>query len=362
MKILDNYMAKEFIKTYLVILTAFFTIFIVIDVIDNLPKLIRAGASIDQSAVYYLLRIPQLFILTSPITVLLAGLFMMNGLAKYNESVAVRSAGIGIKRMVLPILGIGFLIFLANLVIADRLLPLAESKREYFYKVVIKKQTLEDKKIRSKIHYIGHDQSFYYIGYFNGYINQMKVVDITRFSPKTGEITEKISAAKALWKDDYWLFLDCDIRTFKDKKPVSFNHYANTKLSFVDVTPKDFVQRTSKTMSMNYFELLDYINSRKKVGDEYLEELVDLYTKITYPLSNFIILLFCVPAASTNTRSKKKGWVFLSGILICLVYLSTLRICQSLGYNEVLPPWLAAWLPNFIFFSLGTYFVYKAEI
>jgi lipopolysaccharide export system permease protein len=115
-------------------------------------------------------------------------------------------------------------------------------------------------------------------------------------------------------------------------------------------------------MSMNYFELKEYINSRKKVGDKYLEELVDLYTKLTYPLSNFIILLFCVPAASTNNRSKKKGWVFLFGVLICLVYLSTLRICQSLGYNEVLKPWLAAWLPNIIFMAVGIYFVYKAEI
>jgi lipopolysaccharide export system permease protein len=264
--------------------------------------------------------------------------------------------------MVMPILGIGFLISVANLVIGDRILPLAESKREYVYKVLIKKQTLEDKKIRSKIHYVGHDQSFYYIGYFNGYIDQMKVVDITRFSPNTGEITEKINAAKAIWKDDHWLFIDCDVRTFKDKKPSNFNHYETTTLSFVDVTPKDFVQRTSKTMSMNYFELKEYINSRKKVGDKYLEELVDLYTKLTYPLSNFIILLFCVPAASTNNRSKKKGWVFLFGVLICLVYLSTLRICQSLGYNEVLKPWLAAWLPNIIFMAVGIYFVYKAEI
>jgi lipopolysaccharide export system permease protein len=287
---------------------------------------------------------------------------MMNGLAKYNESVAVRSAGISIKRMVMPIIIIGFLISLANLVIGDRILPLAESKRTYVYRVLIKKQTLEDKKIRSKVQFAGKDNSFYYIGYFNGYINQMKVVDITRFSPKTGEIIEKITAAKALWKDDHWLFVDCDVIRFKDKKPVSFNHFQSTKLGTVDVTPQDFVQRTSKTLSMNFLELRDYITSRKKVGDKYQEELVDLYTKLSYPLANLIILLFCIPAASTNTRSKKKGWVFLFGIVICLVYLSTLRICQSLGSNGVLTPWLAAWLPNIIFSILGIYFVQRAEI
>ncbi len=362
MRILDRYMIKEFLRTYLVILLAFFTIFIVIDVIDHLPKLIRNGATFQQSIVYYILRLPQLFVLTSPITVLLAGLFMMNGLAKYNESVAVRSAGISITRMVTPILLIGFLISIANLVIGDRILPLAESKRAYVYRVLIKKQTMEDRKIRSKIHYVGTDNSFYYIGYFNGYVNQMKVVDITRFSPKTGEVIEKISAAKALWKDDHWLFVDCDVRAFRGKKPVSFNHYETTKFNFVDVTPKDFIQRSTKTLTMNYNELEDYIESRKKIGDEYVEELVDLYTKLTYPLANFIILFFCVPAASTNSRSKQRGWVFLFGILVCLIYLSTLRICQSLGYNEVLVPWLAAWLPNIIFTLIGLYFLKRAEI
>jgi len=42
--------------------------------------------------------------------------------------------------------------------------------------------------------------------------------------------------------------------------------------------------------------------------------------------------------------------------------LSTLRICQSLGYNEVLSPMIAAWLPNVVFAAIGIFFVVKAEV
>ena len=46
MRILDRYIVREFLKTYLVIFVCFAAVFTVIDVIDNLPKLIRNGATV----------------------------------------------------------------------------------------------------------------------------------------------------------------------------------------------------------------------------------------------------------------------------------------------------------------------------
>ena len=43
MRILDRYITREFLKTYLIIFLSFAVVFIVIDVIDNLPRLIRSG-------------------------------------------------------------------------------------------------------------------------------------------------------------------------------------------------------------------------------------------------------------------------------------------------------------------------------
>jgi lipopolysaccharide export system permease protein len=100
----------------------------------------------------------------------------------------------------------------------------------------------------------------------------------------------------------------------------------------------------------------------KRVGESYTNELVDLYTKISFPFANFIILLFCVPLATVSMRSKYRGMIFLLGILICFLFLTVLRISQSLGYNEVLSPFAAAWLPNIIFGLAGGVFVLKAEV
>ena len=113
MRILDKYIIREFLRTYLIIFLSFVAIFVVIDVIDNLPRLIRNGATAQQATIYYLMRLPYLLVLTSPVTVLLTGLFMMSALSKHNESIAIRAAGISIKRAMLPLFGIGLIISIA---------------------------------------------------------------------------------------------------------------------------------------------------------------------------------------------------------------------------------------------------------
>jgi lipopolysaccharide export system permease protein len=362
MRILDKYIVRQFLNTYFIILASFSVLFIVIDVIDRLPRLIRNGATFQLAVSYYVLNLPYLFVLTSPITLLLTGLFLMNSLAKYNESIAVRAAGISVKRMVMPLLLLGLVMSGLIGLFGEYVLPWAETSRDYVYNVKIKNQPREDEKLRARIHYIGKQNQLYYIGFFDGYRNQLKVIDISFFDPQTGEITQKISASGANWTAGKWLFQNCDIRTFKNHTPVTYQHYETTFLPMVDVTPIDFIKSSRKPLSMNYFELRSYVSRLQKVGERYTKQTVDLFMKISYPLANFIILFFCIPVATANVRSKGRGWVFMIGLLVCFLYLTALRFSQSLGYNGLLPPILSAWLPNILFLTLGLFFLWKAEI
>ena len=84
--------------------------------------------------------------------------------------------------------------------------------------------------------------------------------------------------------------------------------------------------------------------------------------KIAFPLTNLIVIFFFMPIATSNTRSKGRGWVIMLGLVVCFAYLIVVRVIQSLGYNGVIPPVIAAWLPNAVFTILGIGFLYKAEI
>lgn len=362
MRVLDRYILREYIKIFLIIVFAFSVLFLVIDVSDRLPRLLRKTASADDLVVYFLLRIPYLILLTSPVMVLLSGLFLMDSLSKYNESIAIRAAGISIFRMVTPLIWFGFIFSIIVMILGETVLPKAEEYRQYVYTEKIKNMKMEDKKLRSNIHYLGSDNNLYYIGFFDGYRNLLRTIDITTYVPGTGMVMKKITASDAKWKDNEWVFENCNIRYYRQGGLDSLQFFDSTVIEEVDVTPIDFIKSAKKPMSMNFFELREYIGRLKKVGEKYTKELTELNLKLSFPFANLIILLFSVPLVSTSSRSRSRGLVFGMGLLVCFLYLSVLRICQSLGYNGVLSPMMAAWFPNLVFALVGVYFVIKAEV
>ena len=362
MRILDRYIVREFLRTFLIIFVSFAAVLIVIDVIDNLPRLLRNGASLDLALEYYLLRIPYLFVLTAPVTVLLTGLFLMNGLSKHNESVAMRAAGISIKRTMFPLFVIGALLSIAVGLFGEYVLPWAEKTRSYVYNVQIKGEQEEDNMLKARVHYQGKKNDFYYFGFYDGYQKSIRVIDLTRIDPKDKEITEHITASAAYWKKDKWVLQDCEIRRFDKGVQTYFQAYPSTDLPLLDVKPDDFVRITKKTLSLTFFELQDYIARLKKMGEDTNREVTDLHMKVAFPLTNLIVIFFFIPIATTNVRSKGRGLVFLRGLVVCFIYLIIVRILQSLGYNGVIPPILAAWGPNAFFTALGLGFLWKAEV
>lgn len=362
MRLLDRYIIWEYVKIFLIITMTFSVLFLVIDISDRMPRLLRKGATMHHMFSYFLLRLPYLFTLTSPVIVLLSGLFLMNTLSKYSESIAIRAAGISIFRMVLPLLLFGVVFSLAIMAFGEFVLPKAEEMRNVVYTEKIKKMKVEDKKLRSHIHYLGGDNNLYYIDFFDGYRNTLKTIDITTFDAEHGSIKRKITAVAAYWAEDAWQFEECHIRTFNPDGSSQTVYFETTTIDEVDVTPIDFIKSAKKPMEMNFYELREYVNRLKKIGENYRKELVELNLKLSFPFANLIIMLFSIPLVSTSTRSRGRGIIFGLGLLVCFLYLSVLRICQSLGYNGVLSPLMAAWLPNMLFTAIGAIFVVKAEV
>ncbi len=362
MRLLDKYIIREYLRTLFIILMSFSVIFIIVDIFDQLPRLLRNGAEFNQAIIFFILRIPYLFIMTSALGVLLSGLFLMNTLSRYNESIAIRAAGISITRMVLPLFVFAFLYSILIMIVGEFVLPKTESYRDYVYNVEIKGKERQDNRVRSNIHYPGKDNYLFAINYFDGYKNEIRNLDISQFDYDTGEVKRQIISERALWKDNIWIGQKCYVRERNKDGRVYNQYYDKLRIPELDVTPEGFIKKMKDPNSMNFFELYDYIKRLKHIGEIHNKELVDLHFKVAFPFANFIIILFCVPLASASTRSKGRGIVFLIGLLICFLYLSTLRISQSLGHNGVLEPWLAAWMPNIIFLLAGIGFVVKSEI
>jgi lipopolysaccharide export system permease protein len=102
MKIIDKYLVKQFLQTVLFGLLAFALIFVVIDMMENLDDFIDQDVPYELILNYYLVFIPEIIRLMTPVAVLLAALFTAGKMSNLNELTALRAGGVSLYRFMTP--------------------------------------------------------------------------------------------------------------------------------------------------------------------------------------------------------------------------------------------------------------------
>ena len=107
LKILDRYILKKFCVILLLALLTFLAVFHIVDVIEKIDKFIRAKMTVSEVGIYYLYQLPFFMNIVLPMSVLLAAVFTIGTLSKNNELAAIKSSGISLYRVSIPLLAMG---------------------------------------------------------------------------------------------------------------------------------------------------------------------------------------------------------------------------------------------------------------
>jgi lipopolysaccharide export system permease protein len=103
---------------------------------------------------------------------------------------------------------------------------------------------------------------------------------------------------------------------------------------------------------MSSTELREFIEEVKRGGGNPDRWTTDLYLKFAFPFANFIIVLIGASLAANKRRSGAAVGFGIS-VLVCFLYFGLIKMGQSLGYTGTVPPVVAAWFGNFVFFVVG---------
>lgn len=379
MRILDRYLIKQFCFVLLFSLIAFWVIFLVVDMVEHLDKFIDKHASFFLVIKYYFYYTPYILVLSLPVAMLLSSLFSLGQLAKHNELTAMKSAGVSLYRILLPVFIFSFLISLFVIGFGESIVPLTYQKMMEVKTVEIEKGKREKNIILQNIFVQAEHGIIFHLSSYDTKEEIGTNVLVQRF--ERNRLKEEIRAKKVRWKNNGWLFEDGVERIFSDSlaelghskdlgkaKPDSpppnpaEEYQAFDKLFRLDlkIKPQALVQRQKKPDEMGYFELAEYVKIKKRSGQVVAKESTDLHLKIAFPFVSFIIVLFGAPLAANPKRSGL-AIGFAISLFISFVYYTLIRIGQSFGYSEKLPPLLAAWAANILFAILGTILLVKAK-
>ena len=355
--ILDWYIIKKFIGTYIYAILLIISIAIVFDFNENLSKFTQYHAPWRAIIFdYYANFIPYYSNLFSPLFVFIAVIFFTSKLAGNSEIIAMLAAGVSIKRLMRPymlscVVIAGLTFYLNSFVIPHG--TVIRQNFETLYRNSKKNTSAEDIQLfvaKNTTAYIQNYDDQYKRGYGFSLVkikNKKIVSHLTAMEIQYDTIAD----SKYHWKLSNW-----KIRTLKGLK----EHIQSgaTKDTVLLMEPTDLVYSNGQQETFTSPELLDYISKQTSRGSgNVVQYEVEFHKRIAMSFSSFILTIIGL----TLSSRKRKGGMGLSlgiGLALSFSYIMLQTVSATFAIQDNTPPMLAAWIPNIIF-AIVAYFCYR---
>ena len=353
---LDRYVFGEWFKIFLTTAFGFPLLVIVIDLTDNLEKYLARHLSREAIALSYLYWLPESMFMVLPAAVLFATVFAIGSFTRYSEITAAKASGISFWRLIAPIFGGAVLAAFIGLAISE-ISPITTAKRN---------DILEENKDargteRFNFVYAAENGRVYKAGSLSVPNSLMGNFQIERKGNGADYPTLVISAANAKWRAGRGWLLN---KGTAHVVPTTGADFAVGFDSLVDhgmtEQPSDLLATPRSPHEMGYKDLRNFIRAQERSGSDVNELKVELALKIAIPVTCLIIALFGAPLATSTQRGGAAYGIGVS-LGVTIVFLMMIQLTKAIGGKGLLPPDLAAWLPNIVFGVVGGYLLSRAR-
>ena len=103
MRILDRHVLRSWLVIFVLTELGFPLVSIMINMTDNMAKLLNRGLSFRDILVSYFYALPEVFALVMPAAVLFATVFTVGNMGRYSEITAAKAGGLSFHRLTLPL-------------------------------------------------------------------------------------------------------------------------------------------------------------------------------------------------------------------------------------------------------------------
>ncbi len=380
MRILDRYTTREFVSGYVFCLLAFISFYTVVDLFGHLNRYISAKVPLSTIAEYYLVSIPSVAVQMSPLAVALALLYRMGHLSRTNEITAIRSNGVSPRRISIPLLGVTVLISALVLVANEWSVPRTARKAHELKQREVNR-VIEPDIEREVRFYAPRSRLMFDIAEANKRTGELQNIEIVensspgtpswRLYAKKGQWdrgkkvfehvtfikgTERsswdplISANRLVIDSNGWEFFRANesrILPGEQRPPVP---HVRLKLDQPPIreTLDELLQRRTLSRHRSAYQLWQDIKDLRSTGYNPMREIAEFHSKISFPLTNFVLALLALPLA---LRWRRSGLLmsFAIAVALGLSYHLVITAGTVMGEHGIVPPQLGPWLGHALY-------------
>ena len=356
MKIIDWYIIKKYLSTFVVMILLFIPIGIMVDMAEKIDKFKENEVPTQAILNYYLDFTWYFGNLLFPIFLFLAVIWFTSKLANNTEIIALLSSGISFTRFLRPYLVSAGIIALFAFFAGMFIVPKSNSSFNAFqYKYIAKKNERQTKNLFKQI----NPKEYIFVSSYDPIRKSANNFTLEHFEENM--MTFKIQASSIRWveKDSIFRLSAYVRRSFTDDGEI---YLRRSRLdTLFDFKIDDLAPVNYKAETLTFSPLNEFIKKEREGGSVMINSLLLVrHKRWSLPFSAFVLTLIGVSVSSFKRRGGM-GVNLAFGIFLGFLFIFFDKIFSVLVNKSNFSPFLGAWLPIFIFGGLAIFLLQRAR-
>ncbi len=304
-----------------------------------------------------LLYIPAHMVMTFPIANLLAAQLTLGRLCRESELVAIEAGGVSLKRFLQPFLILAVLVSIGSYALHDFVVPETNHQAQTLMREFVYREG--PPRIEQNVFFRDADNRYFYVNELDNESWEMRNVIVYELKRRR-DYPDVILASTALWVDEHWILKEGVTHRYNEQGQLV------QEIEFSEMTIdmreelKDFFARQRTPEEMGTRELSRQIDILRQAGAGTENYETAYHLKVAIPFSALVFVLFGLPLGIQRTRDTRALGVIVT-VILAFVYYMMLSVFRSLGRGGIMEPWLAAWMPDFIFAFMGMLLFFSVD-
>ena len=352
-KTLAFYMGRQFMFWMICVFISLIAIAAMFDIVELLRRASgQKEVTIDIIIQMSLLKLPNLVQEMLPFAVLLGGMMAFWRMAKANELVISRAAGVSAWQFLMTPM---ILTFLVGVVLITTFNPFAAAMRSHY-------ENMESK-------YLGKNHTEFAMGSTGVWLRQGKQdshavihANTVRGSGDEAQLlgvivfqlegddrfVGRIDAAKATLRAGYWELYDAYISV-----PDEATRHVDVYRLATELTIEGIQDSFASADTLSFWELPKFISTMEQAGFNANAHRLYLNSLLSMPVLLCAMVLIAAIFSIRVSRRSSTGMMIIGGVVSGFLLYFFTNIVHALGLSASIPAALAAWMPAGVAMMLG---------
>ena len=365
---LDRYLTREILGP-LALGFLVYTFLLLMQTLFRLAAMIiRRGVPAAQVGELLALSLPNIIVLTIPMSFLFAILVAAGRLSADSELIALRSAGISLYRLCRPVMVLAALLTLLNGFLMLYVLPRGNHALQKLQLEILSQSVSQQ--VQPRVFYEGWEGLVLYVNNFPAGEDQWQGVFVAESIPAAeNEVTVADRGEVNLSEDGERLMLRLEDAVAHRVDFNSADRYRRVNYGTVNRLLDDsFTSDQQATIATSKgLRELTLGELRQRLADPNLPSQlrnlsrVEVHKKFALPAAALAFALIGLPLGFSGGRGTGRSSGFAISIAIILVYWILLDNGEETARIGHMEPWLAMWRPNLLLAVLGALMIFRAN-